>query len=548
MTLIQALTASMPVLAVLLFLVILRLPANRAMLLALIITSLMAWWIWEVPSQYIGASVIEGWIIALGITIIVFGAIVLLRTLEASGAIDVIRAAFTKVSPDRRVQAIIIAWLFGSFLEGASGFGTPAAIAAPLLLALGFPPLAAVVIALIADSSAVSFGAVGTPVLVGIAQGLPSTSYDFVVDVAIRTVSIDIFVGSFLPLLMICILTRYFGHSRSFKDGLRLWPFALFGGLAFTLPAYFVAVLFGPEFPSIFGGVIGLVIVITAVKLGFLQAKTPWDFTPPQSADVCNGEVKNSNNTENDKTILLGQNNLSISLFVAWLPYLCVAALLILTRLTSLPFKSWLNGLSINFTNILGTEISASVQPLYLPGTLFAAVAILTVFLHKLPIQRAFGVWKSSAASLMPTIVALGASVPMVRIFINSGVNEAGLTSMPLELANLAVSTFNNAWPFVAPFVGALGSFIAGSATFSNMMFASLQQSAALQTSSDPVTILALQMLGANAGNMICVVNVVAAASVVNLVGKEGQIIRMTIGPMLAYVLLSGTVASLFFL
>ncbi|MFW8591088.1 L-lactate permease [Glaciecola sp. 2405UD65-10] len=547
MTLIQALTASMPVLAVLLFLVIMRLPANRAMLLALIITSLMAWWIWEVPSHYIGASVIEGWIIALGIAIIVFGAIVLLRTLEASGAIDVIRAAFTKVSPDRRVQAIIIAWLFGSFLEGASGFGTPAAIAAPLLLALGFPPLAAVVIALIADSSAVSFGAVGTPVLVGIAQGLPDASSAFVIDVAIRTVSIDIFVGSFLPLLMICILTRYFGHTRSFKDGLRLWPFALFGGVAFTLPAYGVAVLFGPEFPSIFGGVIGLAIVITAVKVGFLQAKTPWDFAPQQSADASNVEI-NYDHIESGEHTLPVQKASNISLFIAWLPYLFVAALLILTRLTTLPFKAWLTSISINVNDILDTGISASLQPLYLPGTLFATVAILSVFLHKLPVKKALGVWKSSAASLLPTIVALGASVPMVRIFINSGVNQAGLSSMPLELANLAVATFDNAWPFVAPFVGALGSFIAGSATFSNMMFASLQQSAALQTSSDPVTILALQMLGANAGNMICVVNVVAAASVVNLVGKEGQIIRMTIGPMLAYVLLSGAVASLFFL
>lgn len=547
MTLIQALTASMPVLAVLLFLVIMRLPANRAMLLALIITSLMAWWIWEVPSHYIGASVIEGWIIALGIAIIVFGAIVLLRTLEASGAIDVIRAAFTKVSPDRRVQAIIIAWLFGSFLEGASGFGTPAAIAAPLLLALGFPPLAAVVIALIADSSAVSFGAVGTPVLVGIAQGLPDASSAFVIDVAIRTVSIDIFVGSFLPLLMICILTRYFGHTRSFKDGLRLWPFALFGGVAFTLPAYGVAVLFGPEFPSIFGGVIGLAIVITAVKFGFLQAKTPWDFAPQQSADASNVEI-NYDRIESGEHTLPVQEASNISLFIAWLPYLFVAALLILTRLTTLPFKAWLTSISINFNDILDTDISASLQPLYLPGTLFATVAILSVILHKLPVKKALGVWKSSAASLLPTIVALGASVPMVRIFINSGVNQAGLSSMPLELANLAVATFDNAWPFVAPFVGALGSFIAGSATFSNMMFASLQQSAALQTSSDPVTILALQMLGANAGNMICVVNVVAAASVVNLVGKEGQIIRMTIGPMLAYVLLSGAVASLFFL
>ena len=143
MTLLEGLTALMPVLAVLLFLVILRMPATRAMPLALMITASMAWFVWRVPGKHIAASVIEGWVISSGIILIVFGAIVLLRTLQASGAINVIRAGFTRVSPDRRVQAIIIAWLFGSFLEGASGFGTPAAIVAPLLVALGFPPLAA---------------------------------------------------------------------------------------------------------------------------------------------------------------------------------------------------------------------------------------------------------------------------------------------------------------------------------------------------------------------------------------------------------------------
>lgn len=540
MTLIEGLTASMPVLAVLLFLVILRMPATRAMPLALVITTVMAWFIWKIPVDYIAASVIEGWVIAFGITIIVFGAIVLLRTLQASGAIDVIRSGFTRVSPDRRVQAIIIAWLFGSFLEGASGFGTPAAIAAPLLVALGFPALAAVVIALIADSSAVSFGAVGTPVLVGIAQGLEQPTAEFVQAVAVRAVSIDIFVASFLPLLMITMLTRFFGEQRSWLHGLRLWPFAIFGGLAFTLPAYAVAVLLGPEFPSIFGGIIGLIVVITAVKIGFLQPKQPWGFG--QSTDDIDLGEKLIPNTNS------GSDIKPMSLLTAWLPYLLVAVFLIITRVDFLPLKSQFTSVSLGLNDIFNTGISAAIQPLYLPGTLFAVIALITILLHKMPLEKAAGVWKSAGLSLLPTVIALGASVPMVRVFINSGTNSANLAAMPLELANLAVKTFDSTWPIMAPFVGSLGSFIAGSATFSNMMFATLQESAAIQTGNDTVTILALQMLGANAGNMICVVNVVAAASVVNLVGKEGQIIRMTLAPMLFYVLSSGLVATLFFL
>ncbi len=540
MTLVEGITASMPVLAALLFLVILRMPATRAMPLALLITAGMAWLVWKVPGKYIAASVIEGWVIAIGIIIIVFGAIVLLRMLQASGAMDAIRTGFTKISPDRRVQAIIIAWLFGSLLEGASGFGTPAAIAAPLLVALGFPPLAAVVTALIADSSAVSFGAVGTPVLVGITQGLDQPSAAFVRDIAIRAVSIDLLVASFLPLLMICVLTKFFGEQRSWKHGLALWPFALFGGLAFTVPAYAVAVLLGPEFPSIFGGTIGLAVVILAVRLGFLQPKTRWGFGKNPAADSLAPDALQVSTATRSQPVM--------GLWRAWLPYFLVAGLLIATRVNFLPFSALFKGVSVGPSDILGTGISASIQPLYLPGTVFALVALITVFVHKIAVTNAVNVWKNAGASLWPTTIALGASVPMVRIFINSGVNSAQLAAMPLELANLAVSTFANTWPFIAPFVGALGSFVAGSATFSNMMFATLQESAAVQTGNSTTTILALQMLGANAGNMICVVNVVAAASVVNLAGKEGQIIRLTLGPMLFYALGSGLVASLFFL
>ncbi|HEY7773560.1 MAG TPA: L-lactate permease, partial [Marinagarivorans sp.] len=131
------------------------------------------------------------------------------------------------------------------------------------------------------------------------------------------------------------------------------------------------------------------------------------------------------------------------------------------------------------------------------------------------------------------------------RLFIHSDVNSVGADAMPIMLAEIAANTFSGAWPMVAPFVGALGSFVAGSATFSNMMFANLQLAVAHQLSLPPVTMTALQLLGSNAGNMICVSNVVAAASVVKIVGEEGQIIRYTIMPMLFYVLLVGAIGML---
>ncbi len=528
MTLLEFLAGAMPVLSVLLFLVILRMPATRAMPLAMVLTAVMAFWVWQVPAMHLAASVIEGLIIALSILIIVYGAILLLNTLRASGAIEVIRNGFTNISPDRRIQVIIIAWLFGAFLEGASGFGTPAAIGAPLLVALGFPPLAAVSMALIADSSPVSFGAVGTPVIVGLGRGLNESTPEMIQSIAVTAISIDILVASFLPLIMVMMLTKFFGANKSFKEGLAVWPFAILAGLVFTSSAWVVAKFLGPEFPSIFGGLVGLIVMVSLARAGILVPSQIWKFADEPVVEPEQGTQK-------------------LGLFMAWTPYLLVAVILVLTRLEFLPFKSMLNTFSLGMSDILNSGISTSIKPLYLPGFLFAIVALITVPLHKLSLRQTGEVWFSSAKTLIPTVIALATSVPMVRIFLNSGVNTADLAAMPLELAELSANALSGVWPLMAPLVGALGSFIAGSATFSNMMFAEFQQAAAIQAGFSPEAMLALQMIGANAGNMVCVVNVVAAASVVGMVGKEGQIIRFTLAPMFYYCLAAGSVVWLLF-
>ena len=468
--------------------------------------------------------------IALSILIIVSGALFLLNILRVSGALDVIREGFFNISPDRRVQVIIIAWFFGGFLEGAGGFGTPAAICAPLLVVLGFPPLAAVSLALIADSAPVSFGALGTPILVGIGQGVPGIGDTELRTVALHALSLDIIVASFIPLLMITLLTRFFGANRSWREGLMLWPFAVFSGLMFTLPAWPVIRFIGLEFPSLLGSLFGLSIVVLVARRGWLLSKTPWVFPEDQPFRELN---RDNNGTK------------AFPLWQAWLPYVLAAVLLVASRLPNLPFKTVLQSLKFEWTNIIGSSISASLAPLYLPGTLFFLVACSAAVGFKLHWHQSQNALNQTLKALLPAVITLGCSVPLVRIFIYSDVNNSELGSMPSELASLAVATFQGFWPLAAPFVGALGSFIAGSSTFSNMMFSSLQNEAAITLDLPSSWILALQLLGSNAGNMICVTNVVAASAVVGLAGKEGQIIRLTLGPMLLYCCLIGSLGLL---
>ncbi|MEJ7930209.1 L-lactate permease [Ramlibacter sp. AN1015] len=520
------LAALAPLAAALVLLVVLRLPAAQAMALSLVMTAAVSLFVWRVPPRHVLAAALEGIGIALSILWIVAGAIVLLKVLTESGALATMRQGFVRISPDLRVQVILIAWLFGAFLEGAAGFGTPAAITAPLLVTLGVAPMGAVVLALIAGSSPVSFGAVGTPVLVGLAQGLGATraSADFLQAIAVQAVAIDVLVGTSVPLAMVLLLTRFFHPARSWRAGMALWRFALVAGLSFTLPALAVAALLGPEFPSLLGALAGLAVVVPlARRRRLLPTRTlavagAPPGSPPGSAA-------------------------SLSLARAWTPYLLLAAMLVFTRVDAFPWKAWLQSPTIRWPDILGTGIGFAVAPLYLSGTLFLLVALFTLPLQRVSLARAGAALRASAPVVAGSALALGAAVPMVRIFIHSGVNEAELASMPLTLARAAADAVGPGWPLVAPFVGAFGAFLAGSATFSNMMFAELQASAAQRAGLPEVPVLAAQMLGANAGNMISVLNVVAAAAVVGLLRQEGAIVRHTLAPMICYCLAAGAIA-----
>jgi lactate permease len=524
MTLLQFLGALTPILAVLLLLVILRLPATRAMPLSLVATAASALLLWQMAPIRIAAAVIEGWFVALSILWIVFGAITLLNVLRATTAIEVIRHGFIAISPDRRVQVIIIAWLFGAFLEGISGFGTPAAIAAPLLLVLGFPALAAVVMALIAGSSPVSFGAVGTPILIGVAQGLTDPTPELIRQIGLTAITLDLLLASALPLLMCAMLTRFFGVARSWREGLAVWPFALLAGFAFTVPAWLTMRFLGPEFPSIIGGFIGMLLSIFCARRRWLTPRTPWLF--PDDTELTHSESKSH-----------------LSLLRAWLPYALVAGLLIISRLEVLPLKDWLNQVVISSGDILGTGIHSDLKPLYLPGGVFLLVAGLAGWFQRGDRRELAAAWLTSLRTVIPTGIALLTAIPMVRIFLRSDINASGLQSMPLELAALMAEGAGSQWPLAAPFIGALGSFIAGSGTFSNMMFSGFQAAVAGQAGFPEVLTVALQVIGANAGNMVGVANVVAAASVVNLTGREGQIIRFTLGPALLYCAAAGLLA-----
>jgi lactate permease len=229
-----------------------------------------------------------------------------------------------------------------------------------------------------------------------------------------------------------------------------------------------------------------------------------------------------------------------VGLVRALAPYVLLAAILALTRIRALPLGGWLAEVRVGVKDILGTGIGAALQPLYSPGGVFVVVALLAALLFRLPARGLGAAAADSLRVVARTAVPLLGAVATVRVFIHSGVNTAGLEAMPLVLAEAGARGVGEIWPLVAPWVGALGSFVSGSATFSNMLFALFQHGVAAGVEVDAVTVLALQGIGAAAGNMVCVHNVVAACAVAGILGREGEVIRRTAPPMAVYVLLAG--------
>ncbi|MDH1635939.1 L-lactate permease [Aeromonas caviae] len=541
-----ALVAFSPILVAAVLLVGLNWPAKRAMPVAFLLTVFIALWGWQMSPTRVFASTLQGLVITVTVLWIVFGAILMLNTLKHTGAITAIRGGFTNISPDRRIQAIIIAWCFGAFIEGASGFGTPAAIAAPLLVAIGFPALAAVLLGMMIQSTPVSFGAVGTPILVGINKGLDNqaigqtlsaggSSWDiYLQQVTTNVALIHATVGTLMPVLMVMMLTRFFGRNRSWTEGLSILPFAIFAGLAFTVPYALTGMLLGPEFPSLIGGLVGLALVVTAARAGFLVPKNSWDFAPENEWPAeWLGSLKL------DLKEAVGR---PMSLMLAWLPYVALALLLVASRVSP-AFKASLLSVSLAFTDLLGEKgVSASIEPLYLPGGLLVLCALLATWLQSrslAPFGRALG---ESSRILIGAGFVLIFTVPMVRIFINSGVNGADLASMPVTTANFAAGLVGEFFPALSATIGALGAFIAGSNTVSNMMFSQFQFEVAQTLGVSTAAMLALQAVGAAAGNMIAIHNVVAASATVGLLGREGATLRKTALPTLYYLLVTGLI------
>ena len=545
-----AIIAFIPIIVTVVLMVAFNWPAKRALPLAWILSLIFGVALWKMSVGHAIAYTLTGFLSAFEVLVIIFGAILIMNTLKRSGAMDSINRMFNGITPDARLQAIIIGFIFGAFIEGAAGFGTPAALAGPLLISVGFPPLAAAVVALEFNSVPVIFGAVGTPTntaFTTVQAGLEGLSDTNVWRMALTKWSaVPMSVGAFMIMIVcIAIMCKIFGPKKKASDVLPVIPFIIFTGVVFDVIYLLIATFIGPELASLLAAVITLFIIMGTTKKGFLVPKEVWTF----------GDQNGWDRTWLSTTKVPEPKTSNMPLLKAWIPYFIIAIILVVTRVSqrmaaTAGVSNWADKLK---TFTVGTGDSGAILGLnwnwaiaWSPGIVFIIVALITFAIHGMKGEAIKGAFHDTFKQVTGAAIALLFGVAMVNIFRFTNVDSATMTdvaaavqdSMLLVMAKALAALAGKAYIIIAPFIGVLGAFMSGSNTVSNTLFSSLQFETANLIGLPAVFIVALQNCGGAIGNMVCVNNVVAACATTGTNGNEGKIIRTNALPMVLFSIL----------
>ncbi|MEW6080852.1 MAG: L-lactate permease [Bacillota bacterium] len=505
-------------------------PARRAMPPAYLLAVALAGGAWGMPPRWILAATVNGALVSFTILAIVAGAILLLNTLRVSGAMATIASGFSRVTPDRRVQALLIGFGFAVMIEGTSGFGTPAALAAPLLVGLGHPPLAAVVVSLLGHAATVSYGAVGTPIIAGIgatldtaevrsalfAAGLDWTTWLY----GRLTIAVaDLYFPAnvlLVPIAITLTLTSVFSRRRPWRRALEIWPILLASGLAMAITQNLTARFLGPELPGILSGLSVMALLTLLSRQGWLMPGQPWDFPPRKEWDRSWGG-----------SIDPSLPSAGMPLAKAWTPYLLTIAGLLVTRFPALGLREVALAPTLRWPGILGTDLVWTWNWLYSPGVFpFAAVAVISWAILGVGPSKAREALQMTSGQMREATIALVPAVAMVQVMLHSGQNPQGLDSMLLSMSDGVARLSGQTYPLLAPWVGALGSYVSGSNTVSNILFTRFQYGVASRLGLSLTGTLAQQTLGGAVGNIVAPHNIIAACAVVGLLGQEGRVLR----------------------
>ena len=495
----SALVAAIPVIFIF-WALIKKMKGYITSLLALAIAIFIALLIYGMPLKLAMLSTLHGSLYGLfPISWIIISAVFLFNVTVKSGQFEVIKSFMASITPDRRLQALLIAFSFGAFLEGAAGFGAPVAISGAMLVGLGFNPLYAAGLCLIANTAPVAFGSVGTPII------MASRMSD------IPELAISQMVGRTLPLLSLLIPFYLVTLMSGFKKSLEVMPAILVSGISFAFVQWFTSNYMGPMLPDILAGIASILSLLLLLK--YWKPKSIWRFKEEPSLQT-SVEIKYT----------------SLQILRAWSPFIIMTLFIIAWGFQ--PVKDILNSIGFIKFKIPGLE-NAILQPdgnplpikafdfnyLSTPGTAVIFAALISIPLIGISIRESIKIFGATLKQLMFPIITIAAVVGYAFI-----ANYAG---MSITMAGALAST-GALFPFFSPILGWLGVFLTGSDTSANALFGKLQAQTADTLGFDPLVTVSANATGGVTGKMISPQSIAVGAAAVGLVGKESDLFRFT--------------------
>ena len=495
----SALVAAIPVIFIF-WALIKKMKGYITSLLALAIAIFIALLIYGMPLKLAMLSTLHGSLYGLfPISWIIISAVFLFNATVKSGQFEVIKSFMASITPDRRLQALLIAFSFGAFLEGAAGFGAPVAISGAMLVGLGFNPLYAAGLCLIANTAPVAFGSVGTPII------MASRMSD------IPELAISQMVGRTLPLLSLLIPFYLVTLMSGFKKSLEVMPAILVSGISFAFVQWFTSNYMGPMLPDILAGIASILSLLFLLK--YWKPKSIWRFKEEPALQT-SVEIKYT----------------SLQILRAWSPFIIMTLFIIAWGFQ--PVKDILNSIGFIKFKIPGLD-NAILQPdgnplaiktfdfnyLSTPGTAVVFATLISIPLIGISIRESIKIFGATLKQLMFPIITIAAVVGYAFI-----ANYAG---MSITMAGALAST-GVLFPFFSPILGWLGVFLTGSDTSANALFGKLQAQTADTLGFDPLVTVSANATGGVTGKMISPQSIAVGAAAVGLVGKESDLFRFT--------------------
>jgi lactate permease len=521
----SALVAVIPILYFFWALAIKRMKGYIAGLTTLLIALVLAVVAFKMPAGMALMSATQGAVYGiLPIGWIIITSVFLYKLTVKTGQFDIIRNSVVSLTEDRRLQALLVAFSFGAFLEGAAGFGAPVAISAALLVGLGFNPLYAAGLCLIANTAPVAFGAIGTPIIaVEGPTGIPAMEISKMVGRQLP------FLSLFIPFYLVVIMA-------GFRKAMEIMPAILITGISFAVTQYLTSNFLGPELPDILSALVSLFAL--AIFLKFWKPKTIFRFSAEQemAASVA------ANVPKQEKTSYTGGQ-----IFKAWSPFLVLTAFItvwgvptfklalaghyegtnillkavnsighVLTLLPEVPLlnNKVLNGAGAPLPAIYKLEILGAA------GTSVLLAAVVTKFIVKISWKDWVATFGETLNELKFPIITIGSVVGFAYVTNASGMS----TTLGMTLAKTG-----SLFAFFSPFLGWLGVFITGSDTSSNLLFGNMQKITANSLGMDQVLAVAANSSGGVTGKMISPQSIAVACAAVGLAGKEADLFRFTV-------------------